>query len=161
MHYLPRKTYESLRRYPAGTRYTWTSGNQFQKRGVSKDDLVYEVSNVDGDLALLGRLTVDRILPPRETEKERVEERKKDKEFISEAPGSASILCMDITVPLHVVRKLECRTSSGTSSLTLREGKLDRQTLRTLRELTGESARLLDGYLSWPHQPRKVRRKTR
>ncbi|WP_199322194.1 HNH endonuclease [Leptolyngbya sp. FACHB-321] len=125
------------------------AGNMFRKRNVSKDDVIYVATVVQGKLYLCGKLKVDRIC---------------------EMSKAASILNCDIyelwdagehilaseattmdfkrEIPLDVTESLKFRSGEKLKPLAfVSPGHLDQQTLRGVRELDEDSALKLDEFL--------------
>lgn len=124
------------------------SGGSFSRRGLEEGHLVYIVSINAGELLLGDRMTVDRIV----TREEAI--RIRGKSDLYQAPdwliareGSGTSLHHDRRVAVDVARQL--RFISGRQGQTgtlhfIDEHRLSGQTLRVPRQLTVESAALLD-----------------
>jgi len=76
----------------------------------------------------------------------------KASEHIIAKSGSESRLAFDRQVPLDIVRSVKCLSGGLARSLKFdTSGGLDKQTLRGVRELTQDSAGLLDTLLQASH----------
>ena len=125
------------------------ASNEYSRRGVAAGDWLYVVTVVKGDLHLIGRMKVDRVASQAEAA------RILGTTDIWEASGyclstssEASPMRFDVMVSRGDRDLPRFFTRSGLSSLKVdEEGRLDQQTLRSIRELTEESARLLDKYI--------------
>jgi hypothetical protein len=121
-----------------------TSAGSFAKRGISEGDAIYVVSLRAGQMLLGGRMLVDRI----GTRAEAMGLRNRNDlygtdEWVIAKEGSGT--------PLHLHRQLapeiakQLRFESGRPQLRfVNDRDLDGQTLRMPRELTRESASMLD-----------------
>lgn len=120
-----------------------TASAQFRRAGVSPEDRVYVVGTRDGQLLLLGRLNVERVVGQREAE-----------DFfgyeVYDAPdhliGTGSVLAIDRLVPEDVVRGIE-RESGKPIKVDSDPFRVDANSLRTTGRITPESAALLDGVI--------------
>jgi hypothetical protein len=121
-----------------------TAGNELRSKKVQPGDCVYIVTVIRGELFLAGRIEVDQVVSQHEAERllEYVPYEAKD-HLLARAGGET--FDFDRPVPakvtkqlLFVHKRLEPRPP------VFRHGKLDRQTLQRVRELTPESAELLD-----------------
>jgi hypothetical protein len=131
-----------------------TAGNQFRKRGVETGDRIYVVTVLKGKLFLLGRMTVDGFISQAQAMKE-VEEGVWDAvEHVVSKKGTA--MNFHRQVPDSIVKQLlflSCpHEDEATGRIAFQErelifrrkGILDEQTLRGVRRLSPDSARLLD-----------------
>ena len=126
-----------------------TASNQFSKRGVAIGDHVYVVTIRRGRAYLVGRMTVGqiiysfdearRVLGPNVWEAE---------EHLIARKGAGTPMRFQNELSLRVARQLRFETVRGEVGLKFRGlSRLDSQTLRGVRRLSGESARLLDSQL--------------
>jgi hypothetical protein len=125
-----------------------TSGNRFVKSGVESDDSVYVVTVRKGLLYLIGRLTVARICSRAEAQEVLGTDDLWDaKDHIIAA--SATPMRFEFKVPIDITEKLLFIRKSGAVERPVfkKSGYLDQQTLRCVRKLSPESARLLDKLL--------------
>lgn len=141
---------DTVEKYRASGRYIieWAGSNVFLERGIDPGDVVYPVTVSDGTLYLLGRLEVERVCDVAEAEERLgyVPSWEASDYVIAADPPPAHF---DLAVPLEVTRRL--RFVSGQKPVPPRfasPGRLDQQTMRGVRELTPESADLLDRVLS-------------
>ena len=142
--YWKNKTWD---REPDNSSTRHTASNEFRARDIESGDRVYITTIRDGHLYVGARLTVKEILSQAKAE-QRLGEGKlwKAKDHIiatRHEPFHASR-----RVPMEIARRL--RFVNG-SRLKFRSGTaLDNQTLRSVRELTPASARMLDAVLRLP-----------
>jgi 5-methylcytosine-specific restriction endonuclease McrA len=125
-----------------------SGSDSFSKRGVSVGDVIYIMSQHSGLLLLAGRMTVGRIV----SRDEAVRIRKRNDlydadEWVIGKQGSGTALHQHRQLAPEITRRL--RFISGSSArakalLLVNDRHLDRQTIRGVRELTSESASLLD-----------------
>ena len=122
-----------------GERLSSAFSSRFSKRGVKKGDVVFITSLRNGRLMLGGKMTVGNITPPSTNERE---------EWLHARRGSGTPLNLDRPVPRRLTRELRFISSdSKTKGLLFDRNdktRLDVQTTRGIRELTMESAGLLD-----------------
>ena len=134
-----------------------TAGNGLRKRGIRPGDVVYGVSAPKGKLFLIGRMVVERIVDYRTARRLLTYEPYDAEDHLIAVEESASrITGGGIEVPPEIVRQLRFLGRGGLQAPKFRladRGLLDQQTLRACRELTGESASLLDTLLD----PREAR----
>ena len=120
------------------------SGGWFKQRPIEEGHIVYIVSMNAGQLLLGGRLEVGRLV----SRLEAVRLLKRDnlydaQDWIIAKTGSGTALHHDRRLAPEVSRQLQFLPGRAELLFT-NHSELDRQTLRTPRELTLESARLLD-----------------
>src|ERR1035437_2524139 len=125
-----------------------SSGGSFRKRGVSIGDVLYIISQRFGQLLVGGRMTIGRIVTREEAARIR---KRKDlynaDEWVIGQKGSGTAfrqhrqLAPEITKQLRFVSG---ESATGKPLLFVNDRNLDRQTTRIVRELTAESAALLD-----------------
>lgn len=121
-------------------RLTHAANGQFRKSGVGPDDRVYVVGTRDGELLLLGRLKVDRVVGQREAEAFFRHEVYKAPDHLI---GQGSRLELDRAVPEQVARRIERESGKGLKIETDRY-RVDANSLRTTGRITAASAALLD-----------------
>jgi hypothetical protein len=129
--------------------FTHTACNEFVTRGVEPGDLIYLVSLEDGKMVILSRGEVARIVTHSEAERILKNDDLWDAaDHALIAPGTGlpfgkSKVGDDVASGLRFLLK-----NGSESALKYREnGRLDGQTLRTVRQLTPESAAQLDAVL--------------
>jgi hypothetical protein len=127
---------------PVGTAY----GSQFSRRGIRPGDDVYIVSVHRGRVHLLGKMRVGTVL--RSVDEYRrltgEEPTRADEYLIADActPGREQELSRELTRDLRFLR------GKHLVGLTIgEEGRVDRQSLRSVRRLNAESAAALDALL--------------
>ena len=130
-----------------------TAGNQFLKRRVSPGDFLYVVTVEKGCLHLLGRLQVEGIYGQREAERRLGNtDLWAAGEHAIAIPGTETPLLLDVVLPTNSVRLLRFHGAGDktTGPQFIGRARLDQQTFRGVRELTEESADLLDDMLVRP-----------
>ncbi len=124
-----------------------TSGsNSFRKRGVSVGDSVYVVSLGGGQLYLGGRMTVGRIVTRPEAARLWDNDNLYDAdEWAVDPEQSGTLLDLHRRLDPALTKRLRFETKSGPKGLCfISDAELDNQATRGVRELTPESAALLD-----------------
>jgi hypothetical protein len=143
MHYWKNHTWIDSQTWSEG-RLRHTASNQFRERGVTLGCLIYVVTVIDGQLMLGGRMEVGKLVTLNEARKELPYEPWEARDHAMAKRGTGTMLEHNRSVSTTDVRKLKVITRDGDAPL-LKEGEpLDPQTMRRLRELTEESARILD-----------------
>src|SRR5258707_643437 len=124
-----------------------SGGSSFRKRGVSAGDLVYIISQASGQLMLGGRMVVARIV----SRDEAIRIREKDdlyqvNEWLVGKKRSGTPLNLHRQLTPELTKKLRFVSdeSDNKGLFFVTDRDLDRQTTRGVRELTKESAFLLD-----------------
>ena len=127
-----------------------TAGNQFHRRRVRPGDYVYDVTLKDGQLFLIGRMQVEKIVSYREAEKLLRYEPYPAKEHLLARRGTGTPQHFDLEIPRALARRLRFRTPEGGIRPMQfdAKGRPDRQTLRVVRELTPVAARHLERLLA-------------
>lgn len=134
---------------PAGAPIRHLAGKQFRRKGVGPGDHVYPVSIRGGKMYVLGRVTVEPITDEAEA--------RKRLGLDDLYPGSDHVIARQsaecaqtfVQVGDEKARQLLFHSEGGLIPLTFRKpGRLDGQTLRGVRRLSAESARLLDAALA-------------
>ncbi len=138
------------------------SGGSFTKRGVSVGDVVYIVSQRAGQLPLGGRLIVGTF----HTREEAVRIRKRNDlygapEWIHAQEHSGTPFDQNRRLAPEMTRRLRFISPQSdlcSGLLFVDHRNLDRQTTRVVRELTLESARLLDEIIEMTdhHRPEGI-----
>jgi HNH endonuclease len=124
--------------------------DQFKARGVRPGDKVFIVTIIDDKVHLGGVILVDRIIGLRETQRI----------FGREVIGTQDHILArdpqpffpDLRIPMRTVRAL--RFLGNKPLVFVEPGKLDTQTLRGVRELTDESAAMLQDILDSRELPK-------
>jgi hypothetical protein len=123
----------------------YSGGNLFKQRGMTPGDVVYIVSVQRGELFLGGRMQIAEIISRDEAV------RRRGRSDLYDAPqwlvgksGTGSPLHLHRIVAPDLARDLRFISSTASKIKFKNGGGLDEQTLRTPRELSPESALLLD-----------------
>jgi len=125
-----------------------TAGKLFIQRGVGPGDKVYVVNNLKGDLVLIGRLEVEKIVSQVEAERLLGPDVWVAPEHVIAKPGSPTPKRFERRVPMELTKQLLFQGAKGFESPKFEsEHRLDRQTLRGVRRLSDGSARLLESLL--------------
>jgi hypothetical protein len=115
----------------------------FRKRGVESGDYIYIVTNLHGKLYVSARLRVDRIVSYSQAKRELGQNIWKAKDQILATDGTK----WNSNAQVPDVHARALRFGDGQPLRFKSPGVLDQQTLRGLRQLSPESAKLLDGVL--------------
>jgi hypothetical protein len=123
-----------------------TVSAKYVERGVREDDQVYCFSIRRGKLFLIGKLQVDRMVFTNEEATALV--------GYQVYPGPEHLIASLATpmrfaneIPLNTAKQLRFVSENHPTLAFVDDAKLDRQTLRNVRELTPQSAALLDTFL--------------
>jgi Protein NO VEIN, C-terminal len=142
IHYWKEREFEKERKQSVpGDKLERTEGN-FSERGILPGDFVYAISNLKGRVFLLGRLQVKEIRDLGSNERSPLWN-----ERMEANPRQLTEKRFDKEVPASVIRKLDFRSAAGKTKAKFKNGHLDQQTLARKRELTPESAALLDPFV--------------
>jgi hypothetical protein len=126
-----------------------TASNQFRSRGLTAGDRIFALATRDGAVILVGALTVEKVVSYEEAKKQLGYDPWVADDHLLARPGTGTPMDFDNVLPLHVVRDLEFVSGKSSKRLKFRsEGKVDRQTLRSVRELSPASALSLEARLS-------------
>lgn len=137
----------SAERGEAGELLTHTASDQFASRGIAPGDRIYVLGNDAGRLIVIGRMTVDEIYDLAEARR-RFGSQVWDANWHAEGVD-ATPMRFDRVVPEREARKIT--GASGTPlKIDPRRYRLDNQTLMAVREITPQSAAILDRVLSEP-----------
>lgn len=120
--------------------------HQYSQRGVSAGDTVFVVCVRKGQLHLGGRMIVREIVSHEIAAKLGGNDELFDaSEWIVARNGTGSPLALGRRLEPAVTRRLRFRSSSGVRGLKFKShSNLDEQTLRGVRELSPESAKILN-----------------
>jgi hypothetical protein len=138
---------------PAPLRFA--ASNQFAKRGVSPGDRVFVITNDGGRLLLGAALDVAAVLSPAAAKREFGSDVWLASHYIK--ARSPAKFTRENVVPTKIVRALRFE---GGGQVVFQGSKIHQQTLRGVRELTTESAELLDRLLRNPSAPGVLARTT-
>jgi hypothetical protein len=154
-HYWSNSTWEG-NRDSEGENLDHAASNQFRKRGVRPGDFVYVVTVEAGQILLAGRMQVDRVVSRDEAmELLGTDDLWDAEDQVIAAPGTGLPMRFDRPVPLEVTRRIRFLVGGKDEPLVFRTPtRLDQQTLRGVRQLSPDSARLLDELLDVPGTPR-------
>ena len=120
-----------------------SGSNSFHKRGVSVGDTVYIISLSEGQLYLGGRMVVQRIVSRAEAVRLLNSDNLYDAEVDAEESGT--LLHLHRRLAPALTKQLRFVSSAGPKRpLFVSQTELDNQTTRGVREITAESAALLD-----------------
>jgi hypothetical protein len=151
-HYWNIATWEQ-NRHSEGDPLDHAAGNLFRSRGVRPGDFVYVVTVKAGQILLAGRMEVGSVV----TRDQAAALLGTDDLWEAEDHiiGTGTPMRFDRLVPFEVTEKIRCLVRGKTEKLFFRTlTELDNQTLRGVRELSPDSARLLDALLESPATPR-------
>lgn len=131
----------------------YTGGSGFTERSMSPGDVLYLLNWHEGELSLLGRMTVDRILGRAEAVAE-LGDVYDAPEHVLAKPGTATFEVFDAVISAENTEDLdaiEFRTSKGALATPKRnaDGSVEPQTFRNVREVTEDTAELFDYYLGF------------
>jgi len=126
-----------------GGKIRHVAGKGLRRKGLEIGDRIYVVTNLDGEMYLGGSLDVAQVVD--RTEARRLLGRDVGVAGDYAIAATAQDFHADLRVPLRVTRALRFRPEN--KSLLLKGERLDQLTLRGLRELTPDSAALLDDLL--------------
>jgi hypothetical protein len=104
-HYWQNETWGNERPENAGRPFNHTAGNEFDKRGVTKGDRVYVVTNLRGKMFVAGRMTVDRVVGQREAERVLKQRLWKARDHVLGVGGTP--MRFDLRVPDAIVKRLK------------------------------------------------------
>ena len=124
-----------------------TAGKRFHSRNVKRGDFIYVVTAKEGIMYLIARMQVGDIVTKAEAESRFPEDVVWDaEEQVIAFEGTSTAQTFDRSVPTKLVRQLRFVLASGdrTPLVMYKNGLLDKQTLRNVRELSEESAKLLE-----------------
>jgi hypothetical protein len=148
-HYWDNKTWEDLRVDQHGDVLDYIGGNQFRRRGLQPEDHVYVITVITGQLYLLGKLVIG-DLGDIDTIAQQLNTTPAQLWSAADHIRASAATPMDFErrVPLELTEQLRFHSDSATRVVFKSPGHLDTQTMRSVRELTPESAQLLDSILS-------------
>jgi Domain of unknown function (DUF3883) len=143
-HYWSNDTWKENREYADGEPFEYTAGNQFRKKDVHVGDTIYGITVSKGDLYVCGKTVVGLVRTKKDAAQRLDPYPARDHLFASKATR----MNFYKKVPESVAQRLRCLDAHGSKPLRfVAPGKLDRQTLRGVRELDARSAPLLDSVL--------------
>lgn len=123
-----------------------SGSNNFRKRGVSVGDIVYVVSLSEGHLYLGGRMLVKRIVSrPKAVRLLNTDNLYDAEEWVVDPEQRGTLLHLHRRLSPALTRRLRFESKAGVRPLCfVSNSELDNQATRGVRELTTESAALLD-----------------
>jgi hypothetical protein len=145
----------------------WLSGSElFKGKGLSRGDFVYVISQKSGQLLLGGRMRVARIVPrdevlrdPRAVQKgKKIENLYKANTWVVGEEGSGTPLKHHRRLTADVARLIRFVSPTADRFVSDKRDQLDPQTTRNVRELTSESASLLDEIIAITDHPSNLRK---
>jgi hypothetical protein len=123
----------------------YVAGNQFSRRGVEPRDRIFVLGTKNGAAILIGALNAGPIMSTHEVRRHLNYEPWEADEHILAEPASGTRIDFEDVLPLELVRGLQFISGNSTRGLLFRSpGKIDQQTLRAVRQLTPDSAEMLD-----------------
>lgn len=127
------------------------ASNEFAERGVSEGDVLYVLHYEERNYYLGARLHVGAVLGQREAEAHfGSQDIWEADDHVLAAPGTEEELEVSRLVPRELLKDLtflQAQDGSKSGIKFTADGAPDQQTLRTVRQLTQDSARLLDGLI--------------
>ncbi len=136
-------------------RLVHTASNQFLTRGVRPGAYVYVVNIRGGRMSVLGRMRVAEIINYDDAERRLPYEPWEADDHLIAEDGTATLLNFKCKVPMKTAERLRfvcpdnCMQPPRPLAFSNANPELlDSQTLREVRELTEESAELLDRFVS-------------
>jgi hypothetical protein len=140
--------HREMLRYPEGAPIGLAYGSQFARRGICPDDEVYMVSVRHGRVYVLGKMRVRAVTYSAD------DCRRWAGESLPLEPAAEYLLAAActparlVTLPEEMARSLRFLRSKQSVGLTFDEdGKVDRQSMRSVRQLCAVSAAALDALL--------------
>ena len=131
------------------------ASKQFCKRHVKIGDYVYVVNIRGGRMVVIGRMQVGKVIPGIEDETPDADDFWAEYDHVIAEDGTATLLNFKSKAPMETANRLRFirfdDRKQPPRSLALSNANpelLDSQTLRGVRELTEESAELLDQFIS-------------
>jgi hypothetical protein len=125
------------------------AGSQFLRNGVRVGDDIYVVTVKSGRLFLIARFTVGRITTSDSEARRYLDyEPWSAPDHLHAEVGTSTSCNFEREVPLGRARQLRFETKAGTREPLFKdESHLDQQTMRGVRKLTANSARILEELL--------------
>jgi hypothetical protein len=120
-----------------------TANDQFRDVGVAPGDRVYVVGTRKGQLLLLGRIAVERVVDQDEAEHHFGHAVYRASDHLI---GEGTVLCLDRVVPEHIARALE-RGSGKRLKVAPDVYRVNVHSLRRTGRITADSAARLDTLL--------------
>jgi len=149
-HYWKNDTFEQMRANGnEGKPLDHTAGNTFANVGVKRGDSVYVLTVKEGELFLVGRMTVSKIVhSDAEAQSLLGYDVWPASDHLIASENECTPMRFRRRVPLEIVKQLRFDSKAGPKPLTFTaEGRLDQQTLRGVRQLSRMSVGLLDSIL--------------
>jgi hypothetical protein len=147
--YWKNEQWERQRQRAAGEPQGHISANNLRKKGIRPGDCLYVVTLIEGRLFLAGRIEVGEMLTQSQAESLFEQSLYSADDHILAREGSEMAFDLDRVVPRNITTQLRFvkKREQPVPLVFKGKGLLDQQTLRSIRELTYESARLLDALL--------------
>jgi len=144
-HYWKKETCDSARERLEGHELDHTAGNMFLQRGVAAGDTVFIVTIRRGVLIVISRFEVEKTMSQFEAEQFFAYKVWEANDHLLAADETSAVCDFDREVPPQVARELEFFSGKSTKGLCfVDETLLDSQALRGVRELTPDSAKMLE-----------------
>ncbi len=126
-----------------------SAGNSFTKRGISPGDVVYIVSQKNGQLLLGGKMTVGKLLGYKQAVKFLGNKNiYPAEEHLIGVDGTGTSLDLHRQLSPEITKQLRFKSKSGPKeAFFISETNLDNQAMRGVRELVTGSAMLLDRFI--------------
>jgi hypothetical protein len=136
----------------ATSMFDHSASNQFRDRGVAPGDAVFGISYVDGDLHVIGRLTVDKIVDQATAEHLLPYEPWMAADHVISAPQTCTAMHYDRIIGGAQMGQISFVLASGGVGGVKhrRDGKVEPQSFRGVREITPGTARLFESVLATP-----------
>jgi hypothetical protein len=138
----------------AGKPIAWAASDGFAARGVSVGDTVYLVHYENREVFVGARLRVAEVLTEEQARQRLDPEGLWDaRDYVLAAPGTEEQLNPDRIVARDLLRQLVFIRPSDGSDSGIRfdsDGAANQQALRTVRQMTADSARMLDELIDGP-----------
>lgn len=153
--YWTNETWEENRRLSEGEVFRHAASTSLIAKGIAPGKRLYAVTVLQGKLFVAGRMTVSQVLNDADARQLLGNDLWEAEEHYVARPEDATRLTFDREVPLAVTKRLEFFSGDdGVKRLKFkRAGYLDEQTLRAPRELTPESAAMLEAVLAGSERP--------
>jgi hypothetical protein len=141
--------WERKRRESNGGNWVHTSANNLRKKGIRAGDCIYVVTVISGRLYLAGRIEVGEMLTRSQAEDRLGRPLYAAGDHVLAREGSEMAFDFETALPVDLTKRLRFikKGEAPVALLFKSKGLLDQQTLRSIRELTAESAGLLDDFL--------------
>ena len=129
-----------------------TASNQFLDRGVAVGDAVFVITYADGDLRVLGRLIVERVVDYAAAQRLLPYEPWQAADHLISSAQNCTKLSFSTSIDPTNFQQIEFVRASGalTGIKNRRDGSVEPQSFRGVREITPGTARLFEQALASP-----------